>query len=125
MTLQNSVAPVIASKTLPLVLRAATPTSPIIMTPAPTFTVVTTLGNTLLASPPCTDPQNSQVNFQPVIQTTNQGAEPVRVMPNSTVVVSISLGFFCALFTHFVWPAACEVLANIMPLDFNNSHTLF
>ncbi|KAK2913945.1 hypothetical protein Q8A67_002344 [Cirrhinus molitorella] len=86
-TPQSSVAPVIASKTLPLVLRAATPTSPIIMTPAPTITVVTTLGNTLLASPPSSDPQKSPLNFQPVIQTTNQGAEPVRVIPNSTVVV--------------------------------------
>ncbi|XP_057187574.1 PHD finger protein 21Aa isoform X5 [Triplophysa rosa] len=86
-TTQNSVAPVIASKTLPLVLRAATTTSPIIMTPAPTITVVTTLGNTLLASPPSADPQNSPVNFQPVLQTTNQGAEPIRVMPNSTIVV--------------------------------------
>ncbi|XP_073692117.1 PHD finger protein 21Aa isoform X2 [Garra rufa] len=86
-TPQSSVAPVIASKTLPLVLRAATPTSPIIMTPAPTITVVTTLGNTLLASPPSSDPQKSPVNFQPVIQTTNQGAEPVRIIPNSTVVV--------------------------------------
>ncbi|XP_016099674.1 PHD finger protein 21A-like isoform X2 [Sinocyclocheilus grahami] len=85
-TPQSSVAPVIASKTLPLVLRAATPTS-IIMTPAPTITVVTTLGSTLLASPPSSDPQKSPVNFQPVIQTTNQGAEPVRVIPNSTVVV--------------------------------------
>ncbi|XP_052457592.1 PHD finger protein 21A-like isoform X7 [Carassius gibelio] len=84
---QSSVAPVIASKTLPLVLRAATHTSPIIMTPAPTFTVVTTLGSTLLASPPSSDPQKSPVNFQPVIQTTNQGAEPLRVIPNSTVVV--------------------------------------
>ncbi|XP_016386274.1 PHD finger protein 21A-like [Sinocyclocheilus rhinocerous] len=86
-TPQSSVAPVIASKTLPLVLRAATPTSPIIMTPAPTITVVTTLGSTLLASPPSSDPQKSPVNVQPVIQTTNQGAEPVRVIPNSTVVV--------------------------------------
>uniref|UniRef100_A0A9J8DAL6 PHD finger protein 21Aa n=1 Tax=Cyprinus carpio carpio TaxID=630221 RepID=A0A9J8DAL6_CYPCA len=86
-TPQSSVAPVIASKTLPLVLRAATPTSPIIMTPAPTITVVTTLGNTLLASPPSADPLKSPVNFQPVIQTTNQGAEPVRLIPNSTVVV--------------------------------------
>lgn len=86
-TPQSSVVPVIASKTLPLVLRAATSTSPIIMTPAPTFTVVTTLGSTLLASPPSSDPQKSSVNFQPVIQTTNQGAEPVRVLPNSTVVV--------------------------------------
>ncbi|XP_016092693.1 PHD finger protein 21A-like isoform X2 [Sinocyclocheilus grahami] len=84
---QSSLAPVIASKTLPLVLRAATPTSPIIMTPGPTITVVTTLGNTLLASPPSSDPQKSPVNFQPVIQTTDQGAEPVRVIPNSTVVV--------------------------------------
>ncbi|XP_051986302.1 PHD finger protein 21A-like isoform X5 [Xyrauchen texanus] len=86
-TPQNSVAPVIASKTLPLVLRAATPTSPIIMTPAPTITVVTTLGNTLLGSPPNSDPQNSPVNFQTVVQPTNQGAEPVRVIPNSTFVV--------------------------------------
>ncbi|KAA0723467.1 PHD finger protein 21A BHC80a BRAF35-HDAC complex protein BHC80 [Triplophysa tibetana] len=86
-TTQNSVAPVIASKTLPLVLRAATTTSPIIMTPAPTITVVTTLGNTLLASAPSTDSLNSPVNFQPVLQTTHQGAEPMRVMPNSTIVV--------------------------------------
>ncbi|XP_051994746.1 PHD finger protein 21Aa isoform X5 [Xyrauchen texanus] len=86
-TSQNSVTPVIASKTLPLVLRAATPTSPIIMTPAPTITVVTTLSNTLLASPPNSDPQNSPLKFQPVIHVTNQGAEPVRVIPNSTVLV--------------------------------------
>ncbi|XP_051754670.1 PHD finger protein 21Aa isoform X7 [Ctenopharyngodon idella] len=86
-TSQSSVPPVIASKTLPLVLRAATSTSPIIMTPAPTITVVTTLGNTLLAGPPSSDPQKSPVNFQPVIQQTSQGAEPVRVISNSTVVV--------------------------------------
>ncbi|KAK9971813.1 hypothetical protein ABG768_025160 [Culter alburnus] len=86
-TSQSSVPPVIASKTLPLVLRAATSTSPIIMTPAPTITVVTTLGNTLLAGPPSSDPQKSPVNFQPVIQPTSQGAEPVRVISNSTVVV--------------------------------------
>ncbi|XP_051553156.1 PHD finger protein 21Aa isoform X2 [Myxocyprinus asiaticus] len=86
-TPQNSLAPVIASKTLPLVLSAATPTSPIIMTPAPTITVVTTLGNTLLGSPPYSDPPNSPVNFQTVVQPTNQGAEPVRVIPNSTFVV--------------------------------------
>ncbi|XP_056089826.1 PHD finger protein 21Aa isoform X7 [Rhinichthys klamathensis goyatoka] len=86
-TPQSSVSPVIASKTLPLVLRAATPSSPIIMTPAPTITVVTTLGNALLAGPPNSDPQKSPVNFQPVIQPTNQGAEPVRVISNSTIVV--------------------------------------
>ncbi len=90
-------APVIAPKTLPLVLRAATPTSPIIITPAPTITVVTTLGSTLLTSPPSSDPQKSPVNFQPVIQTSNQGAEPVRVIPNSTVVVSISSVFLTIL----------------------------
>ncbi|XP_048040875.1 PHD finger protein 21Aa isoform X5 [Megalobrama amblycephala] len=86
-TSQSSVPSVIASKTLPLVLRAATSTSPIIMTPAPTITVVTTLGNTLLAGPPSSDPQKSPVNFQPVIQPTSQGAEPVRVISSSTVVV--------------------------------------
>ncbi|XP_073715176.1 PHD finger protein 21Aa isoform X2 [Misgurnus anguillicaudatus] len=86
-TPQNSVGPMIASKTLPLVLRAATPNSPIIMTPAPTITVVTTLGNTLLASPPSTDPPNPPVTLQPVIQSTNQGIEPLRVMSKSTVVV--------------------------------------
>ncbi|XP_065145544.1 PHD finger protein 21Aa isoform X2 [Paramisgurnus dabryanus] len=86
-TPQNSVGPMIASKTLPLVLRAATPNSPIIMTPAPTITVVTTLGNTLLASPSSADPQNAPVNLQPVIQSTNQGIEPLRVMSKSTVVV--------------------------------------
>ncbi|XP_077085151.1 PHD finger protein 21Aa isoform X4 [Siphateles boraxobius] len=86
-TPQSSVPPVIASKTLPLVLRAATPSSPIIMTPAPTITVVTTLGNALLEGPPSSDPQKSPVNFQPLIQPTNQGADPVRVISNSTIVV--------------------------------------
>ncbi|TRY82400.1 hypothetical protein DNTS_002485 [Danionella cerebrum] len=86
-TPQTTMAPGIASKTLPLVLRAATPTSPIIMTPAPTITVVTALGSTLLASPPSSDPQTSPVNFQPLIQPANHGAEPLRVLSNTTLVV--------------------------------------
>ncbi|XP_026071005.1 PHD finger protein 21A-like isoform X2 [Carassius auratus] len=110
---QSSVAPVIASKTLPLVLRAATHTSPIIMTPAPTFTVVTTLGSTLLASPPSSDPQKSPVNFQPVIQTTNQGAEPLRVIPNSTVVVQAASQPIKV--PQFVPPARQTTLPQVRP----------
>ncbi|XP_066510125.1 PHD finger protein 21A-like isoform X1 [Hoplias malabaricus] len=86
---QNSVSvtPVIATKTLPLVLRAATPTTPIAMMPTPTIAMVTTLTNTPLPSLPNSDPQSSPVSLQSSSKSTNQGTEPVRIVPKNTIVV--------------------------------------
>ncbi|GAA6085458.1 PHD finger protein 21Aa isoform X1 [Tachysurus ichikawai] len=86
---QNSVSvtPVIATKTLPLMLRAATPTTPIAMMPTPTIAMVTTLTNTPRPSLPNSDPQNSPVGLQTASKPANQGTEPVRIVPKNTIVV--------------------------------------
>ncbi|XP_022523872.2 PHD finger protein 21Aa isoform X2 [Astyanax mexicanus] len=86
---QNSVSvtPVIATKTLPLVLRAATPTTPIAMMPTPTIAMVTTLTNASLPSLSNSDPQNSPISLQMSTKPSNQGTEPVRIVPKSTIVV--------------------------------------
>ncbi|MCI4393244.1 hypothetical protein PGIGA_G00155230 [Pangasianodon gigas] len=87
-TPQNSVSvtPVIATKTLPLMLRAATPTTPIAMMPTPTIAMVTTLTNTPRPSLPNSDPQNS-IGLQTASKPANQGTEPVRIVPKNTIVV--------------------------------------
>ncbi|XP_060767866.1 PHD finger protein 21Aa isoform X1 [Neoarius graeffei] len=82
-----SVTPVIATKTLPLMLRAATPTTPIAMMPTPTIAMVTTLTNTPRPSLPNSDPQNSPVGLQTASKPANQGAEAVRIVPKNTIVV--------------------------------------
>ncbi|XP_017314826.1 PHD finger protein 21Aa [Ictalurus punctatus] len=88
-TPQNSVSvtPVIATKTLPLMLRAATPTTPIAMMPTPTIAMVTTLTNTPRPSLPNSDPQNSSIGLQTASKPANQGTEPVRIVPKNTIVV--------------------------------------
>ncbi|XP_053349105.1 PHD finger protein 21Aa [Clarias gariepinus] len=88
-TPQNSVSvtPVIATKTLPLMLRAATPTTPIAMMPTPTIAMVTTLTNTPRPSLPNSDPQNSPAGLQTVSKPASQGPEPVRIVPKNTIVV--------------------------------------
>ncbi|KAF5892986.1 PHD finger protein 21A isoform X1, partial [Clarias magur] len=88
-TPQNSVSvtPVIATKTLPLMLRAATPTTPIAMMPTPTIAMVTTLTNTPRPSLPNSDAQNSPVGLQTVSKPASQGPEPVRIVPKNTIVV--------------------------------------
>ncbi|KAK3509993.1 hypothetical protein QTP70_024340, partial [Hemibagrus guttatus] len=82
-----SVTPVITTKTLPLMLRAATPTTPIAMMPTPTIAMVTTLTNTPRPSLPISDPQNSPVGLQTASKPANQGTEPVRIVPKNTIVV--------------------------------------
>ncbi|KAF7687863.1 PHD finger protein 21Aa isoform X2 [Silurus meridionalis] len=88
-TPQNSVSvtPVIATKTLPLMLRAATPTTPIAMMPTPTIAMVTTLTNTPRPNLPNSDLQNSSIGHQSASKPANQGTEPVRIVPKNTIVV--------------------------------------
>ncbi|KAI5088534.1 PHD finger protein 21A isoform X4 [Silurus meridionalis] len=88
-TPQNSVSvtPVIATKTLPLMLRAATPTTPIAMMPTPTIAMVTTLTNTPRPNLPNSDLQNSSIGHQSASKPANQGTEPVRIVPKNTIVL--------------------------------------
>ncbi|XP_030649631.1 PHD finger protein 21Aa [Chanos chanos] len=83
-----TVTPVIATKTLPLVLKAAapaTPTSPV--APRPTITMVTTISNTPMPSLPNSDAQHSPVNLQTTGKLTNQGSESFRIVSKNAVVV--------------------------------------
>lgn len=83
---QNSVSvtPVMATKTLPLMLKAATPSTPIAMMPTPTIAMVTTLTSMSRAN---SDPQNSPISLQVAGKITNQGTEPMRIVPKNTIVV--------------------------------------
>ncbi|KAM9807899.1 PHD finger protein 21A [Neosynchiropus ocellatus] len=76
-----TVTPVLATKTLPLVLKAAaTTTLPVLPHRPPTVTMVTTA----ITKP---DLQNSPINLQVAGKITNQSAEPVRLVSKNTLVV--------------------------------------
>ncbi|XP_053741282.1 PHD finger protein 21A isoform X4 [Synchiropus splendidus] len=76
-----TVTPVLATKTLPLVLKAAaTTTLPVLPHRPPTVTMVTTA----ITKP---DLQNSPINLQVAGKLTSQSAEPVRLVSKNTLVV--------------------------------------
>uniref|UniRef100_A0AAY4B1R9 PHD finger protein 21A n=1 Tax=Denticeps clupeoides TaxID=299321 RepID=A0AAY4B1R9_9TELE len=88
--LQNvmTVTPVFTTKTLPLVLKAATPNIPAsIVTPRPTVAMVTTLSHMPKHSILSSDAQTSPLSLQTSGKLTNQGTEPVRIVSKSAVVV--------------------------------------
>lgn len=77
------VTPVLTTKTLPLVLKAAaTPTLPGSVLPQrpPTVTMVTTA----ITKP---DSQSAPINLQVASKLTNQSAEPVRLVSKNAMVV--------------------------------------
>lgn len=79
-----TVTPVLTTKTLPLVLKAAaTPTLPGSVLPQrpPTVTMVTTA----ITKP---DSQNAPINLQVASKLTNQSSEPVRLVSKNAMVVS-------------------------------------
>ncbi|XP_021462638.2 PHD finger protein 21A isoform X5 [Oncorhynchus mykiss] len=89
-TPQNTmtITPVIATKTLPLVLKAATATMPAsAVTPRPSVAKVTAISNTPKASIGHPDSLSSPINLQTSSKLTNQGMEPVRIVSKNTVVV--------------------------------------
>ncbi|XP_071013649.1 PHD finger protein 21A-like isoform X3 [Oncorhynchus clarkii lewisi] len=89
-TPQNTmtITPVIATKTLPLVLKAATATMPAsAVTPRPSVAKVTAISNTPKASIGHPDSLSSPINIQTSSKLTNQGMEPVRIVSKNTVVV--------------------------------------
>uniref|UniRef100_A0A8C7YYV6 PHD finger protein 21Ab n=1 Tax=Oryzias sinensis TaxID=183150 RepID=A0A8C7YYV6_9TELE len=78
-----TVTPVLTTKTIPLVLKAAaTPALPASVLPhrPPTVAMVTTA----ITKP---DSQNAPINLQVTSKLTNQGSEPVRLVSKNTVVV--------------------------------------
>uniref|UniRef100_A0A8C7WFY3 PHD finger protein 21Aa n=1 Tax=Oncorhynchus mykiss TaxID=8022 RepID=A0A8C7WFY3_ONCMY len=89
-TPQNTmtVTPVIATKTLPLVLKAATATMPAsAVTPRPSVAKVTAISNTPKASIGHPDSLSAPINLQTSSKLTHQGMEPVRIVPKNTIVV--------------------------------------
>ncbi|XP_064831646.1 PHD finger protein 21A-like isoform X3 [Oncorhynchus masou masou] len=89
-TPQNTmtITPVIATKTLPLVLKAATATMPAsAVTPRPSVAKVTAISNTPKTSIGHPDSLSSPINLQTSSKLTNQGMEPVRIVSKNTVVV--------------------------------------
>ncbi|XP_029497105.1 PHD finger protein 21A isoform X2 [Oncorhynchus nerka] len=89
-TPQNTmtVTPVIATKTLPLVLKAATATTPAsAVTPRPSVAKVTAISNTPKASIGHPDSLSAPINLQTSSKLTHQGMEPVRIVPKNTIVV--------------------------------------
>ncbi|XP_055776708.1 PHD finger protein 21A-like isoform X1 [Salvelinus fontinalis] len=89
-TPQNTmtITPVIATKTLPLVLKAATATMPAsAVTPRPSVAKVTAISNTPKASIGHPDSLSAPINLQTSSKLTNQGMEPVRIVSKNTNVV--------------------------------------
>ncbi|XP_036400310.1 PHD finger protein 21A-like isoform X4 [Megalops cyprinoides] len=84
-----TVTPVITAKTLPLVLKAATPTMPAasVVAQRPTVAMVTAISNTPKPSVVNSDSQTAPVNLQTSSKLTNQGAESVRIVSKNAVVV--------------------------------------
>ncbi|XP_028813275.1 PHD finger protein 21A isoform X6 [Denticeps clupeoides] len=82
-----TVTPVITTKTLPLVLKAATSTIPAtVVTQRPAVAMVTAISN---ASKPSvnSEMQNAPINLQVASKVTSQGSEPVRIVSKNAIVV--------------------------------------
>uniref|UniRef100_A0A8C9WEB1 PHD finger protein 21A n=1 Tax=Scleropages formosus TaxID=113540 RepID=A0A8C9WEB1_SCLFO len=83
-----SVTPVIATKTLPLVLKAATPAMPAsTASQRPTVAMVTAISNSPKPSVINSDSQSVPVNLQTSSKLSGQGAEAVRIVSKNAVVV--------------------------------------
>lgn len=87
-----TVTPVLTTKTLPLVLKAAaTPALPGSVLPQrpPTVAMVTTA----ITKP---DSQNAPINLQVASKLTNQSSEPVRLVSKNAMVVRASVSGCCS-----------------------------
>ncbi|XP_041725048.1 PHD finger protein 21A-like isoform X1 [Coregonus clupeaformis] len=84
-----AVTPVITTKTLPLVLKAATPTMPasIVAQRDATVTAISHTSKPGVINSDNSNSQNTPVNFQVASKLTNQGSESVRLVSKNPVVV--------------------------------------
>ncbi|CAB1313323.1 unnamed protein product, partial [Coregonus sp. 'balchen'] len=85
-----SVTPVITTKTLPLVLKAATPTMPasIVAQRDATVTAISHTSKPGVINSDNSNSQNTPVNFQVASKLTNQGSESVRLVSKNPVVAT-------------------------------------
>ncbi|KAG5840009.1 hypothetical protein ANANG_G00211600 [Anguilla anguilla] len=83
-----TVTSVLTTKTLPLLLKAATPAIPAsVVTQRPTVAMVTTISSMPKPTIMNTDSQNAPLNLQTSGKLANQGAEAVRVVSRNAVMV--------------------------------------
>ncbi|XP_035252308.1 PHD finger protein 21A-like [Anguilla anguilla] len=83
-----TVTSVLTTKTLPLLLKAATPAIPAsVVTQRPTVAMVTTISSMAKPTIMNTDSQNAPLNLQTSGKLANQGAEAVRVVSRNAVMV--------------------------------------
>lgn len=103
-----TVTPVLTTKTLPLVLKAAaTPTLPGSVLPQrpPTVTMVTTA----ITKP---DSQSAPINLQVASKLTNQSPEPVRLVSKNAMVVRRPFSFVAASLNPTPVPPALPTQSN-------------
>ncbi|KAJ8349436.1 hypothetical protein SKAU_G00245660 [Synaphobranchus kaupii] len=80
---------VLTTKTLPLVLKAATPATPTsVVTQRPTVAMVTNISSVRKPTIINADSQNAPIILQTTGKLTNQGAEAVRVVSKNAIIVS-------------------------------------
>lgn len=84
-----AVTPVITTKTLPLVLKAATPTMPasVMVQPPSTVTAISHTSKPGAIISDNSNFRNTPVNLQVAGKLTNQGSESVRLVSKNSVVV--------------------------------------
>lgn len=104
------VTPVLTTKTLPLVFKAASTMPASMTTPRPTVAMVTTISNP--PRPALTpDSRNAPVNLQLSSKLTSQDTEATpRVMPKNVIVVSVNR---CIVYSLF---SLCKLLYRARPL---------
>lgn len=84
-----TVTPVISTKTLPVVLKAATPNMPSSVVAQRPATVAMVAAISHASKPSIVNSQNTPVNLQVASKLTNQCFEPVRLVSKNALVVRV------------------------------------
>ncbi|MBN3320728.1 PF21A protein, partial [Atractosteus spatula] len=111
-----TVTPVIATKTLPLVLKAATQTMPAsVVTQRPTVAMVTAISNTQKTSAN-TDMQNTPINLQTSSKLASPGTEAVRIVSkNAVTLVQATTTAHTIKVPQFIPPPRLTPRPNFLP----------
>ncbi|XP_015194097.1 PHD finger protein 21Aa isoform X5 [Lepisosteus oculatus] len=111
-----TVTPVIATKTLPLVLKAAAQTMPAsVVTQRPTVAMVTAISNTQKTSAN-TDMQNAPINLQTSSKLASPGTEAVRIVSkNAVTLVQATTTAHTIKVPQFIPPPRLTPRPNFLP----------
>ncbi|XP_048829041.1 PHD finger protein 21A-like isoform X2 [Brienomyrus brachyistius] len=111
-----SVSSVIATKTLPLVLKAATPMLPTsAVMQRPTVAMVTAISNTPKSDTVSPDSQCVPIDLQTSGKLASQGADPVRIVPKNTVVVQTTSAAHPIRVPQFIPPPRLTPRPTFLP----------